>query len=120
MNEAQVGYEAYEDTRTFDTDSTVLEGLSYPCMVVDMSGGINIPKSRLVTLKSMVDNSDMSVLGSAEPVNLYFRVDKLMLIGKLQARQIKSFLKLFDNVQITGYLNAETELVGDNLYILSD
>ena len=120
MEQAKVGYEAYEDKRTFEKSKDYLDGISYPCMIVDLSSGINIPKSRMLTLKGMMDSANVSVGKVADPVNLYFRTDKLMLVGKLQARQIKSFLKLFDEVSIKGFLDADTELQGDKLYVLSD
>ena len=118
--QAQVGYKAYEDKRTFDKKSDCLEGLSYPCMIANLGASITIPNSRMLTLKSMMNSAVLSVGDVADPVNLYFRTDRLLLVGKLQARQVKSFLKLFDTVEIKGYLNKDTELTGDMLYILSD
>lgn len=120
LEKAKVGYEAYEDNRTFEKDKGYLEGVSYPCMIVNLGSQITIPKSRMVTLKGMMDSANVAIGITAEPVNLYFRTDKLMLVGKLQARQIKSFLKLFSEVEIQGFLNKDTELLGDKLYILSD
>lgn len=120
LEQAKVGYESYEDKRTFDKDKDYIEGLSYPCMIANLGVEIKVPKSRMLTLKSMMDSASVSVVGSTEPVNLYFRTDKLMLVGKLQGRQIKSFLKLFEEVNIEGYLNKDTKLENDFLYVLSD
>lgn len=120
MDKATVGYEVYEDKRTFEKDKDFLEGLSYPCMIVELGTEITVPKSRMLTLKGMMESANVAVGDCAEPVNLYFRTDKLMLVGKLQARQIKSFMKLFSEVKVVGFLNKDTELTGDKLYILSD
>lgn len=120
LDKASVGYEVYEDKRTFEKDKDCLDGLSYPCMIVELGTEITVPKSRMLTLKGMMDSANVSIGVCAEPVNLYFRTDKLMLVGKLQARQIKSFLKLFNEVPIKGFLSKDVELVGDKLYILSD
>lgn len=120
MEEAKAGYEVYEDKRTFDKDKDYLEGYSYPCMIVSISADVPIPKSRMQTLKSMLNSATVDTNITTEPVNLYFKSsDKTMLIGKLQARQVKSFLKLFEGVNIVGYLTSDQKLEGDFLYVLS-
>lgn len=119
MEGPKVGYEGYEDTRTFDKDKDYLEGFFYPCIILDLAGA-DVPKSRMQTLKSMIDGSSVDTNITVEPVNLYFKTEsKTVLVGKLQARQIKSFMKLFDSVPKVGYLTADKQLEGDMIYVLS-
>lgn len=119
MEEPKVGYAGYEDTRTFDKDKDYLEGFFYPCIILNLAGA-DVPKSRMQTLKSMIEGSSVDTNITVEPVNLYFQTEsKTVLVGKLQARQIKSFMKLFDSVPKVGYLTADKRLDGDMIYVLS-
>lgn len=109
----------FEDKRTFDKAEDYLKGLAYPCLILTTDKDSPIPKSRLQALKGMLEGANVDLNISVEPVNLYFKSDKLMLIGKLQSRQIKSFMKLFEGATIEGYLSSNKKLEGDMLYILS-
>lgn len=110
----------FEDTRKFDKTQDFLKGLSYPCIVLTTSAESPIPKSRLQALKGMFEGASVDLNLSSEPINLYFKADKTMLIGKLQSRQIKSFMKLFEGADITGYLSKDKKLEGAMLYVLSN
>lgn len=110
----------FEDNRTFDKTQDYLKGLAYPCLILTTDAENPIPKSRLQALKGMLEGANVDLNMSVEPVSLYFKSEKLMLIGKLQSRQIKSFMKLFEGANIVGYLSQGKKLEGDMLYVLSN
>lgn len=122
-----LGYETFEDNRDFkkegltgDVKRYVTESMTYPCYIISLAS--NIAKYKLDVLKNMftlskVYNEELSM----SSIDIYFDSgEKLIKFGKISSAQVKSFLKLFDSEQIIGYLDKNTKLEGDYLYVLSD
>ena len=125
----QLGYEIYEDKRDFEqkgltgeVNKYTTEKMNFPCYVIVSTEENKIPLYKIKVIKQM--SSTVSIYDEEEAkmaINIYFTENgKVVSICKLYPRQVKSFLKLFDENIVDGYMDSETKLIGDMLFVLSD
>lgn len=114
-----LGYDTYEDNRTFETEDKVkrytTSKMEFPCLI--LSGQIEMFKFNV--LKNMF-NSSTQLIEGLQTIDIYYEQgDKVVKLGKITSQQVKSFLSLFSNANIVGYLDKDTKLEGDYLYVLT-
>lgn len=121
--------DSYTDNRTFDVDGIsgsvskyVKEDVSYPYFLLEATEECPVPLNRLQVLPNLFGTTQIvSGISTASPVTIYYKAEgKVIKLGKLAARQVKSFLRLFEGNKVTGMYDEKTPLAGDNLYVLSD
>lgn len=120
-----LGYEVSEDKRSFESKAISRHTnarFEYPCLIVTNTAEAPVRKYMLDVHKKMsvkpvgFDESSLGLL-----IHLYINQDsKLLKLGTMQPNQVKSFLRLFEGVQISGWYDEDTELVGDMLYALAE
>lgn len=121
--------DSYNDNRSFDVDGItgsvskyIKEDVSYPYFVLEATEECPVPLNRLQVLPNLFGTTQIvSGISTATPVTIYYKAEgKVIKLGKLAARQVKSFLRLFEGNIIRGMYDASTPLEGDMLYVLSD
>lgn len=121
-----LGYETYEDNRDFqqngitgDVKRYTTESMEYPCFIVKL--GNTTSRYKINVLKQMFSasrNYDEELVNSS--INIYFNSEeRLIHFGRIFPAQVKSFLKLFESEEITGFLNKDKVLKDKYLYILA-
>lgn len=119
--------DAFVDNREFNVEGIsgsvsryLKEKVSYPFFLLESTADSPVQLNKLKVLANLfgtstVTNSDLS------PVSVYYKDgDKVVKLGKLSARQVKSFLRLFTDNKVVGMYDKDTELKGDYLYVLSE
>jgi len=127
------GYDVHEDKRSFEKQGITgritqynTEANLYPqfCIMTTKENTMSMFQS--LALKGMFETTtitDNILMEEDRNMGIYVYInvdDKKLRLGKIQPRQVKAFLKLFEANTIMGYLNEETLLEGDMLYVLSD
>ena len=124
-----LGYDTFEDDRTFIQDGITGEvrryttaNMQFPCFVILNNDAKPVKSHSIDTLQRMFPVSkvytgdDMS-----EIINIYFNQDdKTVRLGSINQTQVKTFLRLFENNDIDGYIDENTKLNGMYLYVLSN
>ena len=124
-----LGYNVYEDDRNFNQDGLTgqvnkyaTENMSFPCYIIVADDEHKVQMYRIVILKQM--SSTVQIYDEEESklaINIYFYQDgKTVSICKIFPKQVKSFLKLFDECKVIGFMDKDTELNNDLLYVLSN
>lgn len=124
-----VGYATYEDNRDFEVNGLTgnvkrysIEKMSFPCFVLCSCEENPIEMYKINVLKNMFSviksyDEEESKLG----INLYFSSDgKVVGLGKIYPKQVKSFLKLFADNIIEGFYDEKTKLQNEYLYVLAE
>lgn len=119
-----LGYEVQETEREFEIKKVTryaVTSMEFPCYVINLTDEKPLKAYMLNVLKSMFVKSDVydeSI--SKSMIHLYFsQSGKTVKYGVIQASQVKTFLKLFADNDVDGYLDADTPLSGSMLYALS-
>ena len=124
-----LGYDVYEDKRSFEKEGLTgnvkkytTEKMSFPCFVIVSDEEHKVPLFKIKTIKQMSSTVDIYNEEEAKmAMDIYFTDNvKVVSICKIYPRQVKSFLKLFNDNKIDGYYDKDTKLEGDMLYILSN
>ena len=124
-----LGYSVYEDDRDFEQRGLTGEvqryttaGMKFPCLILVNTTEKPLKMHSIDTLKRMFPNSKVYNEELNESlINIYVRQgDKTVSIGMIQSNQVKTFLKLFENNEVVGYIDADTELKDMYLYVLSE
>ena len=124
-----LGYNVYEDDRNFNQDGLTgqvnkyaTENMSFPCYIIVADDEHKVQMYRIVILKQM--SSTVQIYDEEESklaINIYFYQDgKTVSICKIFPKQVKSFLKLFDECKVIGFMDKDTELNNNLLYVLSN
>jgi hypothetical protein len=124
-----LGYETYEDNRDFEqtglTGNVIryaTEGMTFPCYIICSTEEKPVEMYKIEILRKMFsttsDNFDEDTLNSV--INIYFTMSsQTVRLGKIISKQVKAFLHLFEGDIIKGYLDKDTLLENDYLYVLS-
>ena len=125
-----LGYDVYDDKqRSFDQNGLTGEvqrytttSMAYPCLIICSTPEKPVKMHSLETLRMMFPKSrlyDEEVANSM--INVYFsQGGKTAKLGLIQPNQVKTFLRLFDNNIVEGWLTEAKKLDGMYLYILSE
>lgn len=119
-----LGYEVAEDNREFESQKVqryATTSFETPCLIVHITEEQPVQKFTLDILRKMFVNSDKYEEDSASPINIYFsQGEKTVRFGLIKPNQVKTFLSLFKDNEITGFYSQDKELTGDYLYVLSE
>jgi hypothetical protein len=124
-----LGYDVYNDDRDFEQKGLTgsvrrytTSSMQFPCYILINSEEKPIKSYSIETLRQMFPISkvyDESLANSL--IHIYFNQgDKTVRIGAIQGSQVKTFLKLFENNDIDGYISENQKLEGMYLYVLSE
>lgn len=124
-----LGYDTFSDERTFDKQGITgqvqrysREAMNYPCYIIRSEDENKVGVHQITVLKNMF-NTVVSFDKSSEDNSIYVyfcQSEKVARIGKISPRQVKAFLRLFDGNLVDCFLDKDTELKGDYLYVLAD
>ena len=124
-----LGYETYEDGRDFEQEGLtgkvkryVTESMTFPCFILVAEKDKPIEIVKIQALKHMAQVVEKYNEEEANSlISIYFSSgDKTAYLGKIQSRQVKSFLSLFSTNTVVAYYDENTLLEGDMRYVLSD
>lgn len=122
-------YEVYEDKRSFEQEGLtgtvkryITEKMEFPCFVLASDESHKVESYKILTLKTMCSLSNKLDKNNTETgINLYYSEgEKTVRFGRIMSKQVKPFLQLFDENQVLCFLNKDTELVDQYMYILAD
>lgn len=129
MTVLSLGYNVYSDDRDFEQEGLTgevkrysVESMSFPCFIVCSTTEVPVEMYKVKVLKNMLaTSSSSSELLTSNTINIYYSQDsQVVTLGKILSNQVKSFLSLFENNIVDGYLDENTKLEGMHLYVLSD
>ena len=125
-----LGYAVYDDkNRSFEQKGLTGEvrrytttNMEFPCLIICSTPDKPVRMHSLEALKIMFPKSQMydeEVANSM--IHIYFNQgEKTAKLGLIQPNQVKTFLRLFADNNVDGYLSQEKKLEGMYLYILSE
>lgn len=124
-----LGFDVYEDKRNFEQDGITgnvkrytTTKMNFPCFVIVSSAENPVEEFKVSILQKMFET--IKVYNEEEAkraIFLYFSDGmRTVKLGKIKPSQVKSFLTLFETNNVDGYLDKDTELVGDYRYVLSE
>lgn len=124
-----LGYDTFEAERSFEKQGITgqvqrysREAMNYPCYIIRSEDDNKVGMHQITVLKNMFETLvayDKNVEDNS--IYIYFcQGGKVARIGKILPRQVKAFLRLFDGNYIDCFLDKDTELTGDYLYVLSE
>lgn len=125
-----LGYAPYDDSkRSFEQEGLTGQvrrytttSMEFPCLIICSTPEKPVRRHSLDALRMMFPKSrmyDEDVANSM--IHIYFNQgEQTAKLGLIQSNQVKTFLRLFANNDIDGYLEADKKLDGMYLYILSD
>lgn len=123
-----LGYDTYEDKRDFEQDGItgdvrryVVESMTFPCfiLVAEEDKPVEIVKIKVLKQMSGVIESYNEEEANSS-ISIYFSSgDKTAYLGKIQPRQVKSFIDLFSGNKVIGFYDKNTVLEDDMRYVLS-
>ena len=123
-----LGYEVSEENRDFEVDGLtgnvrryITEGVSYPCFIIELNESSSISKAQVSVLRKMTEASDnYDVNSEIKPIQVYISEgDKLISFTKVLPLQGRALLSLTSNAKVLGYVDKDTRLEGDMLYVLA-
>ena len=113
-----IGFDVHEDNREFKSDDVkrfTTVSMSYPCFIINKS----LEVFRLNVLKKMF-SVNQTFNDETQFIEVYFTDgERTVRLGRIMSIQVKSFLKLFEQHEVTGYYDENTPISGDYLYTLS-
>lgn len=125
-----LGYTPYDDSkRSFEQEGLTGEvrrytttSMEFPCLIICSTAQKPVRRNNLEALRLMFPKSRMYNEDLANSmIHIYFNQgDKTAKLGLIQPSQVKTFLRLFADNDVDGYLTADKKLEGMYLYILSD
>ena len=124
-----LGYDTFDSERTFEKQGITgqvqrysREAMNYPCYIIRSEDDNKVGMHQITVLKNMFETTvtyDKNVEDNS--IYIYFsQGGKVARIGKIFPRQVKAFLRLFNDNYVDCFLDKDTELTGDYLYVLSE
>lgn len=96
------------------------EKVSYPFFLLENTADAPVQLNKLKVLANLFGTGVVSD-SKTPPVSVYYKDgERVVKLGKLSSRQVKSFLRLFTDNKVVGMYDKDTELTGDYLYVLSE
>lgn len=96
--------------------------MKYPCYIVDCTDQM-IPAYKVEVIKNMFKtNVDISSLKDPDEsrISIYFKNnDTTVSLGTILSLQARAFLRLTEDLPVTGYFSESEKLEGDYLYVLT-
>lgn len=128
-----IGYEVTEDERNFEKDGLTgqvsrfsSQTIQYPCYVIRSTPENPVPEYKAEALKGMlnqikVDNgTEQYDINKIQNIMIYMDFENNRFgLGSITPSQVKSFLTSFQDNDVVGYFDENTELSGQNLYVLA-
>ena len=123
-----LGYEVKEENRDFEVDGLtgnvrryVSEDITYPCFIIELGSDSTISEAQASVLKKMTEASDSyDVESEMKPIQVYISEgEKLISFTKVFPLQVRAFLSLTSNAKVIGYVDKDTMLEGNMLYVLA-
>lgn len=124
-----LGYETYDDNRDFEQEGLtgnvrryVTESMTFPCFILVAEEDKQVEIVKIKVLKQMAEVVETYNEEEANSlISVYFSSgDKTAYLGKIQPRQVKSFISLFSTNTVVAYYDKETLLEGDMRYVLAN
>lgn len=125
-----LGYTTFDDSkRSFEQTGLTGEvrrytttSMEFPCFIICSTPLKPVRMHSLETLKLMFPKSKMYDSEMAgQMIHIYFnQEDKTAKLGLIQPTQVKTFLRLFADNEVDGYLTKDQKLDGMYLYILAE
>lgn len=124
-----LGYETYDDNRNFEQEGLtgnvrryVTESMTFPCFILVAEEDKQVEIVKIKVLKQMAEVFETYNEEEANSlISVYFSSgDKTAYLGKIQPRQVKSFISLFSTNTVVAYYDKETLLEGDMRYVLAN
>lgn len=128
-----LGFDAVEEERDFSKQGITgkvgqfnIEQNQYPQFCIEIDAGGRLDYFQTTALSGMFNTtSTIESILSEEDKDLGIFIycsagDKKIRLGKIQPRQVKAFLKLFESNRVIGFLDKDKRLEGDMLYVLSE
>ena len=124
-----LGYETYDDNRNFEQEGLtgnvrryVTESMTFPCFILVAEEDKQVEIVKIKVLKQMAEVVETYNEEEANSlISVYFSSGaKTAYLGKIQPRQVKSFISLFSTNTVVAYYDKETLLEGDMRYVLAN
>lgn len=124
-----LGFDTHVDDRNFEKEGITgevtrfaKEEISYPSLTIVGTDDNKVQIHKFKVLPNMfASNDDFNTTCTTLSVNIYYKEgDRTIRLGKILPRQVKTFLRLFDDNVVEGMLDENTPLVGDYLYVLCE
>ena len=124
-----LGYDTFEENRSFEKQGITgqvqrysREAMNYPCYIIRSEDDNKVGMHQITVLKNMFDTIvKYDKNGEDDSIYIYFyQGGKIVRVGKITPKQVKAFLRLFEGNYIDCFLDKDTELKGDYLYVLSE
>jgi len=123
-----LGFDVHEEERSYDqkgiTDNVTryaIKNMEFPCYIVDCSEKM-IEQYKIDVLKNMFKSSiKFGDSVESDAVSIYFKQGSTTIkLGSIFSNQVKPFLQLMNGMPIVGFLDKDTILEGDYIYVLAD
>lgn len=124
-----LGYETFDANRSFEKQGITgqvqrysRESMNYPCYIIRSEDDNKVGMHQITVLKNMFETIVSYDKGAEDDsIYVYFCKDgKLIRIGKIFPHQVKAFLRLFSDNYVDCFMDKDTELKDQYLYVLSD
>ncbi len=94
------------------------EAMAFPCIIICATEENPLQQYKVKVLRMMFP---IGVSAEEDMIKVYCKYgDTTVRLGKIASSQIKSVLSLFESNLVEGFLDADTPLKGDYLYVLSN
>lgn len=125
-----LGYDVYSgEGRSFEQSGLtgevrryVTSSMEYPCLIICSTAEKPVRRHSLETLRMMFPKSELYDEEVAKSmIHVYFNQgDKTARLGIIQPNQVKTFMRLFADNEVDGFLSPDEKLDGMYIYILSE
>lgn len=121
-----LGFDVYESDNDFEKEGITGQvsryasvEMNYPCYIVNIQG---LPMSKLLAYKGLVASPEVLVRQDIDSsINIYFEKDgQIAYMGKILPPQVKAFINIFEEDNISCFLNKDKEMKGMYLYVLAN
>lgn len=124
-----LGYDVYDSDRSFeqkgitgDIQRYSREEMHYPCYIIRSEDDNKVGMHQITVLKNMFNTMVAYESGSVDnSIYIYFKQGGTTIkLGKIIPKQVKAFLRLFENNYVDCFLAEGKELIGVYKYALSE
>ena len=124
-----LGYEVYEDDRSFEAEGITgnvrrysTDKMVFPCYIMKSHEANLVPLYKIQTLQNMfkTGTKQFNEEDGNSTITIYFEQDGTTLrLGHILPIQVKPFLTLMEGNDVVGFLDKDTFLEDDYLYVLA-